>query len=311
MFETMRNATPEERLALSYVANQKLARLLDEAGQEYETETVTVTVGGKERSVEGVVVGPKYSSIERVLQKSLGMSEAVAKQLAAACKVKGDDWFEKIDDKNMINAHGTMKATYTNGFFDLFDNPISLNSAVSLSIGTAKCYNAHSDSEGNEPVNVMEDRELIDVLLSPEQWVRVLRSQAVSVPCTIGRSNGYLHDRPLPLDLEEVRVVDDLEETLRGVCKPISDAALTLNALLEKAPITSKKAMAELDEAVDALAEAIEQVTPEISQKQQDAIDELVGAYSRRLKLMVDKETKRLPESLRSEATRYLPKLTD
>lgn len=311
MFEIMRKLTREERLALSMVANQKLAAILGSIGKDYETETVVITVGGVERSVEDVVVPQKYESLERILEREANMPESVVGQLLACCKVYGDEWFEKQEDKNTAGPHGTMRATYTSGGFDLFDNPISLNSAVSLSISTAECYTSPHRSEDNEPVHVMEDRELVDVLLSPEQWVRVLRSQSVSVPCTIGRSGGYMHDSPLPLDLEEIRVVDNLRETLEGVCMPVKNAAIRLSVLLAKAPITSKKGMAELDEAVDELACAIEQVTPEISAKQQEAIDSLVDAYSRRLTQMVNTETQKLPESLREEANRYLPKLMD
>lgn len=310
MINLMRELAPEERLALSLVANQALSRTLGDIGKDHTTHAQEVTVNGKLRTVEGIVEREKYDSIEHKLKQAAGLSEELTNQLLSACTLKDDEEFANQKDRT-VNSHGTLLASFTSGGFELFDNPILVHNALSLTISTAETHNSFRDKGDHEPVRVMGGRELLEVLLSPEQWVRVLRSEAVSVPCTISRSNGYIHDRPESLDLEEIKIMDDLEASLNGLCAPVAEAARYMVSLLGNAPVTSKKAMDELYGAVDALEDAIEKVTPNISDRQQEAIDDLVCAYSGRLEMMIQEETNRLPVELRDEAVRYLPKLTD
>lgn len=199
------------------------------------------------------------------------------------------------------NSQGTLAINRPVGTFDLFDAPLAVSNCIEFNIALANL--SHSDRDS--PVHVSAGLSKIKFQMSPEQFIRFMRSESASIPCTIASKDGVRFDPPSPEFHVQHGIRKNLKKELSVHLAPLKRLESELLALLKTGPFTSKKAVAVVNAKFaefEALYHALE---PALADSKVAASNEIVDDFKSRFIQFAQNEAKKLPPSIRDQL--YIP----
>ena len=208
-------------------------------------------------------------------------------------------------DPSAAQAHGVLYCGHRSGDFQLFDHPIIERNAMSISLADAMLMKGGLGT-AVDPVSISDGRQLWEIELSQEQFVRMIRGEYAEVPCTISHNAGYRFDPPDTSYLEQVKIHDETAANIRSV---VSDLELAIDAVLEltqAGAITSKKRLAEFKAAIQEVEAQWEKVKPLLADCSQTAISAVKQDVQNRLLSQVEKEIDALPAPEKAQVMRVI-----
>lgn len=211
------------------------------------------------------------------------------------------------DDNMAQDSHVMVSVFSRSGFVNLFDHPSESSRAMCLEVKTAKFYDSLNKNASNDyRFEPSADRDLLEVALSPEQFVRAMRSDSMKVSCSIIGSFGEINDLP-PRNLNKTdRIKKDLTSDLDSILKKTNSIALEMIELIGKNAVTSKKKIAEIQAHLDALKSELSSTQGEMETLRTNAMQDVAEHHMKSLKAQIDFEIKKLPLAKQQEAASEL-----
>lgn len=193
-------------------------------------------------------------------------------------------------------SYGTLLANQVNGSFELFDHPVQTQYAISLEFSDA---HVSGDIDGSlkagDTIRVSGGKNLLTVLLAPEQYVRFVRSQSVKVPCTISRRAGYLNDRPDSSYLVANKEGQSVYQAAAKAIEPLAELVEQISDLLESGKMTSVKRLTVVEGLLGEAEEAMKASFGEIQSSQMGAVSGIQQNFMGRMVDHIEREVEALP----------------
>jgi hypothetical protein len=209
---------------------------------------------------------------------------------------------ETLSDRDIDseeNNFGVMYCGHRNGSRRLFDHPVDAHNTMCFSLSDASMrINGANDPERNE-VSISAGLPLWEIEMSPEQFVRMIRSEYSEVPCTIGRSYGYLNDEPPTDYLQARQVSEDIRQSVNTAMAPLSEKVDVVCQELINGTLSSKKKLIAMLDLINEIETHWGELQGHIEQAQTSAVDQVKSEFQSRLMDQVNKDTQQLPHSER------------
>lgn len=174
----------------------------------------------------------EIARLQRVLNKHEGRSETVCRTpyKIETTRVLNEEELEESHESFGLIRVSRCSAANTRLFGSSSNHPLFF----SLSISTAKRVLGHFGER------IHSERELIEVSLSPAQFVDMITSQNLGegVPCTIERYNGLTFERVPPLKSEIDAFVDTVSTDLKNLAKELDSSLVKVDEILAKKSLT-------------------------------------------------------------------------
>lgn len=194
---------------------------------------------------------------------------------------------------------GVMYCGQRSGSSVLFDHPVYAQYVMCLSLSDAALHSNDRADPNHGEISISDGMSLWDIEMSQEQFVRMIRGEYTEVPCTIGRSFGYLHDRP-PADHHVARKLSSgVRGAVREITQPLSEKVKAACDTIGSGALTSKKKMLAMLDLINEIETEWGALRGSIKETQEEAVEQVKAEFQRRLIDQVDKDTQQLPPSER------------
>ncbi|PTH79046.1 hypothetical protein [Aeromonas veronii] len=202
------------------------------------------------------------------------------------------------------DSQAVMRVKHPHGRFDLFDTPVSADTCMEISLSSARLYRSRS-SEDN--ISVQDGSGKMEFQLSAEQYVRFMRSDSMSVPCTINSLNCENYDAPLPDYHVNHAIRKNLKAGLQKEIEPLAVLEKEIIEMVEGKSFTSKKAINELAQKFEAFVQKFDEMEEPLKEHKFAAAHQIVDQFRSELEDQAQAELARLPEPVRHKL--FIPML--
>lgn len=191
-------------------------------------------------------------------------------------------------------SQGLMLVSRVTGTIQAFDSPVDNDSAVELSLSFAEFSKSSLSTLDDDADDYMSNGVGInEILMSPEQYIRFVRTDGIDIPCTIVSNNGQRNDVP-PVFLKTQTTIDEnLREDIKAVISPLGKQADVVLGLLASTA-TGKKAMANLRAEVAKLNKIYENIHDDLGDTKVQGAKDTMEQFAKELNAHIAIEAKRL-----------------
>lgn len=311
-YSTLNNA---EKALLAHMMTDYLNDAVDGKNQ-IETIEKSLVVAGQDITIKTAIKKPEFGysqQVEADLKMAFGEEtphEFTLNSMTSFCKWDdGDDYNDgefQGEDSNILCG-----VAHTSGGQYLFDSPVFEQNYVTLRFQSVYFKSPDSKLGRSNDYRPSSDKEMLSIALSPEQYIRVMRSDSVEIPCTILRSHGASNDEPPRSINKHEQIKEALKADLTSVLGPLQQAVDETLSLMNGKSFTSKKAMAELSEKIKLVVDAYQKTGDDIVDHQFVAAKNVAKAHAERLQGQINYEINRLPRPIQNMARNQLSPLLE
>lgn len=201
--------------------------------------------------------------------------------------------------------------SHTSGGQQLFDSPVFEMNYVTMRFKSVYFTEPDSETSSYYEYKPSSDKELIAISLSPEQYIRIMRSDSLEIPCTITRSHGNGNDAPPKSINKHEKIKEALHDDLTAVMEPLRIAVNEALSLMEGKSFSSKKAMNELSEKIQSVIDAYQDSGDDMVEHQYVAAKDVATVHAERLHKQINYEVNRLPAPAQELARSQLSPLLE
>lgn len=218
--------------------------------------------------------------------------------------------FSKQEDTNKMielerDAFITAGVNSTQGSQTLFDCPTDESSHMRIKFNQASFWEGLK-TDNAEPIRLTSGKNILEIGLSSEQYVRMMRSDEIEVPCTIFRSHGAINDTPPKTLNTHCEIKEKLKIKLRQELDSLSSAVDEAITLITKEKLTTKKSLESLSLSLNKVFEEYDSAQDNLKTSKLNATKELVDTHRKRIEDQINYEVKRLPTSIQEEFKKKL-----
>lgn len=223
---------------------------------------------------------------------------------AAQADVSSTKAYLERESEMSPDSQAVMMVKHPHGRFNLFDTPVSADTCMEISLSSARLYRSRSSEDS---ISIQDGAGKMEFMLSAEQYVRFMRSDSMSVPCTINSLNCENYDAPLPDYHVNHAIRKNLKKGLEKEVEPLAVLEKEIIGMVAGKSFTSKKAVNELAQKFEAFVQKFEKMEEPLKEHKFAAAHQIVDQFRSELEEQAQAELARLPEPVRHKL--FIPML--
>lgn len=187
----------------------------------------------------------------------------------------------------------------------LFDSVAKCNHAISLEIKTLS-FKPSSDYDSYSEPYFNEDKSVITLYLSADQFARAVQSRDIFIPCTIHYDHGNKNDisQLNQSDFNELHY--DFESQVKEILKPFKTEVALFVEKYSNAGNLGVKALQELQQDFNTVKSTLDNCRQAVLDLSATAVDKSKDFMFERIQNQFDYELQRLPEEIRDQVKSQL-----
>lgn len=250
---------------------------------------------------EGLICISKSSVSESIYDKSL----RTINRLFSYCFSPSEENKSSID--SFHDSHVVASVSHISSSYDLFDSPVMSSSHLSIQLNKAEFYQRDAAyGDAYEPKN---GQSILMVALSPDQYVRAMRSNSSCIPCTIKRSFSQINSELPNLYSKSEVIRKNLKEDLEASTHPLKKSVDEFISMTEGKSFSSKKQISVVEDKFNEVVSIYKSISSGLVELQKDSAKKVAENHVSRLQNNIDYEINRLPESVQDAARKSIGKL--
>lgn len=306
------NLTQEESDILSYIAADFVKEYINGVCSNHEELFNKIEVDGQQFSTikSSKDMSSALDCKQTYFVKKHGASaltEGTIKLISHAGFLRDIKEFSKNSNKDEIETQPSqvvIRSGNPEGEIYLFDSPLPVHKCVEFQICKARISRRDSD----DTFNIGAGARKLDFRLSPEQYVRFMRSESLMVPCTISSINSDMFDPPLPDYEVRSKIRSNLRSDISKQAKPLYDSEKELIAFIKSnMPFTNKKTLKELNDRFLAFEKIYNEMQGDLKNNKINSAQNISEEFKKNLVKIAQREMERLPDHLKPQL--YIPNL--
>lgn len=306
------NLTQEESDILSYVATDFVKEYTEgvcynhkNLFEQFQIEGYTFNKIKSEKDMRAALDCKQAGFVKKHGDSAL--TEGVIKLICQAAYLRDIESYKNNStsgDADTQSSQGVLRLSNPQGQIRLFDSPLEVSQCVEFQLCKARI-----SRRGSEDVfSIHAGARKLDFRLSPEQFIRFMRSESMMIPCTISCINGDMFDPPLPDYDTHNKINSSLESEIAKQVKPLKEAQEDLLSFIKaNMPFTSKKMLKELNDKFLAFERIYNEIKININNKKTSSAQDITEEFKKSLIKIASVEMERLPDHLKNKL--YIPNI--